>query len=100
MSKVKVMTNGKNFSLRAIVSTLAGEGADSLIFICIAFIGSYSADVILGMILTQALLKTIYEIAVLPVTILVVRKVKEIEGLDTFDESVSYNPFRLKTGVR
>ena len=96
MSKFKLMTKGKNFSLRAIVSTLAGEGADSLIFISIAFAGIFPLPVILGMIVTQALLKTAYEILVLPLTILVVRKVKAIEGVDTFDENISYNPFRLK----
>lgn len=96
MSKFKLMTKGKGFSLRAIVSTLAGEGADSLIFITIAFIGVFPFPVILGMIFTQALLKTTYEILVLPLTILVVKKVKEIEGVDTYDEGISYNPFRLK----
>jgi uncharacterized integral membrane protein (TIGR00697 family) len=96
MSKVKLMTNGKGFSLRAILSTLVGEGADSLIFITIAFVGVFPFPVILGMIVTQAFLKTIYEILVLPLTILVVKKVKEIEGIDTFDEGISYNPFRLK----
>ncbi|WP_299582542.1 queuosine precursor transporter [uncultured Sunxiuqinia sp.] len=96
MSKFKLMTQGKNFSLRAIVSTLAGEGADSLIFITIAFAGIFPIPVILGMILTQALLKTAYEILVLPLTFQVVQKVKSIEGVDTFDENISYNPFRLK----
>ena len=96
MSKFKLMTKGKSFSLRAIVSTLVGEGADSLIFISIAFIGIFPFPVILGMIATQAVLKTVYEIIVLPLTILVVKKVKVIEGVDTFDESVSYNPFCLK----
>ncbi|WP_321287202.1 queuosine precursor transporter [uncultured Sunxiuqinia sp.] len=96
MSRFKLMTKGKNFSLRAIVSTLVGEGADSLIFICIAFVGIFPLPVILGMIVTQALLKTVYEILVLPLTYVVVKKVKAIEGIDTFDENVSYNPFRLK----
>ncbi|WP_163709758.1 queuosine precursor transporter [Mangrovibacterium lignilyticum] len=96
MSKFKLMTRGKGFSLRAIVSTLAGEGADSMIFITIAFIGVFPMPVILTMIVTQALLKTAYEIIILPFTILVVKKVKEIEGVDTFDEDISYNPFSLK----
>ncbi len=96
MSKFKILTKGKGFSLRAIVSTLVGEGADSMIFISIAFAGIFPVKVILGMILTQALIKTVYEIAILPLTIWVVSKVKKIEGIDTFDYSVSYNPFRLK----
>jgi queuosine precursor transporter len=95
MSKFKVLTKGKGFSLRAIVSTIAGEGIDSMIFITVAFAGVFPANVITGMILTQALIKTIYEIAVLPLTIWVVKKIKQIEGEDTFDYSVSYNPFRV-----
>lgn len=96
MSKFKLKTKGKGFSLRAIASTMVGEGADSMIFITIAFVGIFPLSVILGMILVQALLKTAYEIMVLPLTIVVVRKVKAIEGVDTFDENISYNPFHLK----
>lgn len=96
MSKVKVLTKGKSFSLRAILSTLLGEGADSAIFITVAFAGVFPLKAMLTMILTQALIKTVYEIAVLPVTIWVVNWVKKQEGIDTFDYQVSYNPFRLK----
>lgn len=96
MSKFKLMTKGKGFSVRAIVSTLFGEGADSLIFIAIAFASIFPVAVILTMVMTQAFLKTAYEILILPFTILIVRKVKEVEGVDTFDEEISYNPFRLK----
>lgn len=96
MSKFKVLTKGKGFSARAVISTLVGEGVDSLIFITIAFAGVFPLQVMLVMIATQALLKTVYEIAVLPLTILVVQKVKKLEGIDNFDYTVSYNPFRLK----
>lgn len=96
MSRFKLMTNGKGFSLRAILSTIVGEGADSLIFITIAFAGIFPLKVVLMMIVTQALLKITYEIIVLPVTILVVKKVKAVEGVDIFDDSVSYNPFLIK----
>jgi uncharacterized integral membrane protein (TIGR00697 family) len=96
MSKFKVLTRGKGFSVRAVVSTLVGEGADSLIFISVAFAGIFPLNGLLSMIATQALIKTVYEIAILPLTIWVVKKIKAAEGIDTFDYSVSYNPFRLK----
>lgn len=96
MSRFKIMTHGKNFSLRAIASTLAGEGADSLIFITVAFAGIFPVSVMLTMILTQAMIKTIYEILVLPLTITIVNRVKKLEGIDTYDYNISYNPFRLK----
>ena len=95
MSKVKVLMKGKDFSVRAILSTLVGEAADSFIFIIIAFAGNLPFNVLIGMIFTQATIKTIYEIVILPFTILVVNWVKKVEGIDTFDESISYNPFSI-----
>ena len=95
MSKVKIMMKGKDFSVRAILSTLVGETADSLIFITIAFAGNLPMNILIGMILTQACLKTVYEILVLPFTIIVVKWVKKVEGVDSFDESISYNPFLI-----
>ena len=95
MSKVKVLMKGRDFSVRAILSTLVGEAADSFIFIIIAFAGNLPFNVLIGMIFTQATIKTIYEIVILPFTILVVNWVKKVEGVDTFDESISYNPFSI-----
>lgn len=95
MSKVKIIMKGKDFSVRAILSTLIGEAADSMIFIGIAFAGSMPFTILMGMIVTQACIKTVYEIIVLPFTILVVNWVKKVEGIDSFDEAVSYNPFLI-----
>lgn len=96
MSRMKVLTNGKGFAGRAILSTLLGESADSGIFIVIAFAGIFPIGVILTMIFTQAMIKTVYEIFILPVTVWVVKWVKRVEGIDTFDSNLSYNFFRLK----
>jgi queuosine precursor transporter len=96
MSKVKVLMKGKDFSVRAILSTLVGETADSMIFITIVFAGIFPFSVLAGMILTQAFIKTVYEILVLPLTIVVVKWVKKVEGVDSFDESISYNPFLIR----
>lgn len=86
------------FSVRAIVSTLGGEGADSLVFFPLAFGGVLDWATIGSLIVTQALLKTCYEIVVLPVTVRLVGYLKRREGLDTVDSrgSVSYGwlPFR------
>jgi len=95
MSKVKVLMKGKDFSVRAILSTLVGETADSFIFILIAFAGNLPMKVLIGMIFTQACIKTVYEIIILPFTIVVVKWVKKVEGTDTYDEAISYNPFSL-----
>jgi len=47
------------------------------------------------MMLSQMVLKTVYEIIVLPITIRVVRWVKEYEGEDVYDHGVSYNIFAV-----
>jgi len=96
MSRMKVMTNGKGFSGRAILSTLVGESADSFIFIGIAFAGIFPFTVLITMIVTQAMLKTVYEILILPITVWTVGFVKRMEGVDTFDTNLSYNLFRVK----
>ncbi len=96
MSRMKVLHKGKYFGIRAVLSTIAGETADSFIFITVAFIGIFQTSDLLLMIGTQVLLKTIYEIIALPITSNVVRWFKKIEGVDVFDTSVSYNPFKVK----
>lgn len=96
MSKMKVASKGKNFAWRAIWSTIVGEIGDSIIFFTIAFTGVVPLQVMFYMMLTQVVLKTAYEIVILPITMRVVKKVKEIEGEDVYDESISYNVLTVK----
>ena len=96
MSKMKLLSKGRNFSLRAIVSTIAGESADSIVFFPIAFGGLMAGEELLLMIVIQAILKSLYEIMILPVTIRVVRYVKKIDGSDVYDSNVSFNPFKVR----
>lgn len=91
MSRMKVASGGRNFSLRAIVSTLWGEGTDSIIFFPIAFGGILPWTDIAHLIVVQALLKTLYEVLILPVTIVLVKRLKRIESLDTYDEGVTFS---------
>jgi uncharacterized integral membrane protein (TIGR00697 family) len=94
MSKMKKKTQGKGFFQRAVLSTLIGEFVDSLLFVFIMFVFTYDIKTILIMVLTQTLVKTVYEIIIFPVTNRVVKKVKEFEQLDVIDTNISYNPFR------
>ena len=96
MSKMKIASNGKNFSARAVISTLLGESADSLIFFPIAFAGIIPANELLIMIGTQAFLKSAYEVLILPVTIRVVKYIKKIENTDVYDTNISYNILKVK----
>lgn len=96
MSKMKIAYNGKKFSLRAIVSTLVGESADSLLFFPIAFGGLIPINELLIMIATQAFLKSLYEVIILPITIRVVRYIKKMDKTDVYDHSISYNVIKIK----
>ena len=96
MSKMKIASKGKNFSARAIVSTLAGEGADSIIFFPLAFGGLMPVNELLKMMAMQVVLKTLYEIIILPVTIRVVNYIKRVDDCDVYDENISYNVLKIK----
>lgn len=95
VSKMKVLTRGRGFGGRAILSSVGGELLDSCIFYPLAFWGMMSAQTILSIIFTQVVVKTAYEIVILPVTTKVVAYLKQKEGVDTYDENISYNPFKL-----
>ena len=95
MSRMKVSQQGHHFSVRAIVSTLFGEGADSLIFFPLAFWGLMPPADLLKLMLLQVLTKTAYEVVMLPITIRVVRFVKKFEGTDVYDSNLSYNPLKV-----
>ncbi|MDY4499236.1 MAG: queuosine precursor transporter [Prevotella sp.] len=96
MSRMKVSSGGRHFSLRAILSTVFGETADSLIFFPIALWGVVPNGEIPVLIISQILLKTLYEILILPVTIQVVKATKRYEDTDTFDTDIDYNIFKIK----
>ena len=96
MSKMKIASAGKNFSLRAIVSTLVGESADSMIFFPIAFAGLIPIGELFIMIGTQAVLKSLYEVIILPVTIRVVNYIKKVDGNDVYDVETSYNILNVR----
>ena len=95
MSRMKVRDGGKRFSLRAILSTVFGETADSLIFFPIAFAGMLPLATIVTLVWTQVMLKTLYEIVVLPVTIRVVKMLKRVEGTDVTDVNVDYRWWKI-----
>jgi uncharacterized integral membrane protein (TIGR00697 family) len=96
MSKMKILQHGRGFSIRAVVSTIVGEGADSLVFFTIAFSGIIPQQALLMLILTQTAMKTGYEILALPITNLVVKYVKKHEQTDVYDTGISYNPLKVK----
>ena len=95
MSRMKVASGGRHFSARAIWSTVVGETADSLIFFPVAFGGIIAWQELLLMMCTQIVLKSMYEVIILPVTIRVVKAIKRIDGSDVYDEGISYKVWKI-----
>lgn len=95
MSRMKISSGGRNFSARAILSTVYGETADSLIFFPLALGGVVPLRELPILIISQVVLKTLYEILVLPVTIRVVRATKRHEGEDVYDNNVNYSIWKI-----
>jgi queuosine precursor transporter len=96
LSRMKLLTKGRWLWTRTIGSTLVGELADTLIFVAVAFAGSYPAPVLLAMIGSNYLFKCGIEAAFTPLTYKVVGFVKRREGADAFDYGVRYNPLPVK----
>src|SRR5574344_647331 len=95
MSKMKLRDGDKRFSARAILSTVFGESADSVIFFPLALGGVVPLEALPGMMIAQVILKTLYEVIALPVTIRIVRKLKDYEGENAYDEGISYNVLKV-----
>ena len=94
ISKMKVRSKGRHFTLRAIVSTVAGEACDSMIFFPIALAGIVPLNMMPSFVLWQVGLKTLYELIILPITVRVVRMVKRREGVDVYDTGIRYRLFK------
>ena len=90
LSKLKIATGGKKLWIRTILSTLVGEGLDSIIFVTISFWGTMDNATVLQMILYQYLFKVCYEALFTPVTYAVVNWLKRKEGIDVYDHDVKY----------
>ena len=77
--KAKHAGEMRGFGWRAIISSFFGELCDSLIFLPIAFLGQMPLETLAIMTVCQVLIKTGYEIIILPVTTLVAKKAKKYE---------------------
>ena len=69
----------KGFGFRAILSSFCGELVDSLIFLPLAFLGQMPIATLATMMVCQVLIKTGYEVIILPVTHQVVKAVSKYE---------------------
>ncbi len=95
LAKLKVRTQGRFLWLRTISSTILGEGADSAVFITLAFYGIFPAGGLIQAILSQWLFKVAYETLATPLTYLIVNALKRAEGVDTYDVDTNFSPVAL-----
>lgn len=92
---MKIHDQGRHFSARAILSTVAGESCDSLIFFPLALGGVVPTSELPKLMLWQVFLKTFYEVIALPLTIRVVKFLKTHEGEDVYDEGINYSVWKI-----
>jgi len=92
LAKLKLKTAGRFLWLRTITSTLVGEGADSAVFISIAFWGVFPGYALVQAILSQWLFKVTYEVLATPLTYWVVNALKKSEHEDYYDRETDFNP--------
>ena len=98
MAKMKILTGGKMLWTRTIGSTVFGQAVDSAIFYPIAFLGIWSNAQVLTVMVTNWLLKVLWEVLLTPVTYAVVGWLKQREGVEVFDQGTNFSPF-AKTGA-
>jgi queuosine precursor transporter len=96
MARMKVITRGKHLWSRTIGSTLVGQGVDSLIFYPLAFWGVWDNQAVVTVMLTNWLLKVLWEVVLTPVTYGVVGYLKRKEGVDVYDAQTDFSPFKMK----
>lgn len=98
LAKMKVATAGRYMRTRFVASTVAGEAVDSSLFYPLAFwnSGIMPNELVLTLVISQFVTKTLVEIAFLPLTTRIVTALKKVEQEDHYDRDTDFNPFTLK----
>ncbi len=97
LAKMKILTKGRHLWTRTIGSTVAGQFADSVIFMVVAFAWVQSPGVIWELIYSGYLFKVIYEAVMTPLTYWIVNRLKHAEGVDVYDIETNFSPFASGT---
>jgi queuosine precursor transporter len=97
LAKMKLFTRGRFLWTRTIGSTIVGEAADSIIFYPIAFLGIWSNERVVLIMITNYCLKVGWEVLATPLTYTVVGFLKRAEHEDYYDYDTSFTPFSLET---
>ena len=95
MARMKLWTNGKHLWTRTVGSTVVGQGVDTILVMVLAFGGIMSNTDIFRAIVSGYTAKVLYEVAMTPLTYMVVNFLKRREGVDAMDVHTKFNPFAL-----
>jgi queuosine precursor transporter len=93
LAKMKILTSGRHLWSRTIGSTFFGQAVDSMIFYPVAFLGIWTTEQVLAVMVTNWLLKVLWEALLTPVTYAVVGWFKAHEGVDVYDTGTDFSPF-------
>ena len=96
LAKMKIATKGRFLWMRTIGSTIVGEAVDSLVFYPTAFLGVWSKDLVLTVMLSNYLIKVAWEAVITPVTYSVVNFLKRAEEEDYYDRTTNFTPFSIE----
>lgn len=95
---MKVATAGRWLFSRTIGSTIVGAAVDSAIFYPVAFPGVWSTSLLIRVMISNYLLKVLWEVIATPFTPWVVNALKRAEHEDHFDRNTDFTPFKLAAG--
>jgi queuosine precursor transporter len=96
LAKMKIATEGKFLWMRTIGSTIVGEAVDSAIFYPLAFLGIWTTDQVVTVMINNYLFKCGWEALVTPFTYLAVNFLKKAEKEDYYDRDTNFTPFSLE----
>jgi uncharacterized integral membrane protein (TIGR00697 family) len=96
LAKMKIFTSGKYLWTRTIGSTIVGEGVDSLVFYPLAFFGVWENHLVVTVMITNYVIKVVWETIITPVTYQVVGFLKRAEQEDYYDYDTDFTPFSLE----
>ena len=95
LAKLKTITRGKYFFVRAILSTVVSAAVDTALFNSIAFINILPIAIVINVMLTEFCFKLAIEIIVFPITKALVVYLKKADKIDYYDDKTIFNPFTI-----
>lgn len=95
LARLKLAWRGGGLAFRLIGSTAIGQAADTALFLTLAFGGVYPVAELAWIGASVWVLKVLWEVAALPLSLPLIRALKRAEGEDALDTGTDFNPFKL-----